>query len=72
VDDLVVLDVVRTEQEAHLLCAILQDAGIRSFYRATSAGAGAQDGLTFVGPQEIVVRADEVESARTLLAARPT
>lgn len=68
-DELVVLDVVATQPEAEILCALLRSAGIHCTYRVTNRGAGAADGLSVGGPQEVIVRSDEVESAREAMAA---
>jgi hypothetical protein len=65
-DELVVLDVVGTEQEADVLCGLLASAGIEAFPRQTNVGAGASDGLTVVGPYEVVVPAQDFEAAREL------
>ena len=42
-DELVVLDVVATEQEADVLCGLLGSAGIEALPRQTNVGAGASD-----------------------------
>lgn len=69
-DELVVVEVVASEPEAELLCSLLRSAGIRCTYRVTNVGAGAADGLAVGGPQEVVVRAEDVESARDVLGKR--
>jgi Putative prokaryotic signal transducing protein len=69
-EELVVVEVVATESEAELLCSLLRSAGIRCTYRVTNVGAGAADGLAVGGPQEVVVRAEDVESAREVLGKR--
>jgi hypothetical protein len=68
--ELVVIEVVASEPEAELLCSLLRSAGIRCTYRVTNVGAGAADGLAVGGPQEVVVRAEDVESAREVLRTR--
>ena len=68
-DELVVLEIVRTEPEAASLCSLLTSAGIACTYRVTNRGAGAADGLAMGGPQEIVVRSEDLESAREVLRA---
>ena len=65
-DELVVVEVVGTEPEAELLCSLLRSAGIRCVRRQSNYGAGALDGMPG-GPQEVVVRAEDVESAREVL-----
>lgn len=69
-DELVVVEVVASEPEAELLCSLLRSAGIRCTHRVTNVGAGAADGLAVAGPQEVVVRAEDVESAREVLRKR--
>jgi hypothetical protein len=69
-DDLVVAEVVATEAEAELLCSLLRNEGIRCTYRVSNYGAGAGDGLAVGGPQEVIVRSEDLESARTILAKR--
>ena len=66
-DELVVVEVVATEPEAELLCSLLRSADIRCTHRVTDLGAGASDGLSVGGPQEVIVRAEDVESAREVL-----
>jgi Putative prokaryotic signal transducing protein len=67
VDELVVVDVVRSEPEAELLCSFLRDAGIECAHRLTNVGAGAFEGLPSGGPREVVVRAEDAAAARELL-----
>ena len=66
-DQLAVVDVVATEAEAELLCGLLRSAGIQCTYRLTNQGAGVFEGVPGGGPQEILVRTDDLESARTAL-----
>jgi hypothetical protein len=66
-DELSVVDVVATEAEAELLCGLLRDAGIECTYRLTNQGAGLFEGVPGGGPQEVLVRTDDLESARTAL-----
>jgi hypothetical protein len=66
-DELVVVEVVATEPEAALLCSLLRNAGIRCTYRLSNYGAGASDGMPVGGPQEVIVRRDDLASARDLL-----
>ena len=68
-DELVVVEVVSTEPEAELLCSLLRSAGIKCTPRQTNRGAGALEGLPG-GPQEIIVRAADLESAREILRKR--
>jgi hypothetical protein len=60
----VVLDVVATEQEAEVICGLLRSTGIECLTRQTNVGAGASEGLTVVGPYEVVVRAEDLDVAR--------
>lgn len=64
VSDLVVLEVVGSEAEAMLVCAILRDAGVQCMHRVTNLGSGAMDGLTMGGPRAIVVRPEQLDLAR--------
>jgi hypothetical protein len=64
VSDLAVIEVVRSELEAVLVCAILRDAGVPCMHRVTNHGSGAMDGLTTGGPREIVVRPEDLDLAR--------
>ena len=66
-DELVVADVVGTEAEAEVLAGLLRSAGIRSATRQTNVGAGASDGLTTVGPYEVVVPAEDLDAAREII-----
>jgi hypothetical protein len=67
-DEPVVITVVPTEQEADVISGLLQSAGIESLARQTNVGAGASDGLTGIGPYEVVVAAGDAAAARELLA----
>jgi hypothetical protein len=69
-DDLVALEAVPTEIEAELICSVLRNAGIRCFQRQTSLSAGMTDGLPVGGPREVVVRAEDADEARQVLAAQ--
>ena len=63
-------DVVATEQEAEILCGLLRSADITCISRQTNFGAGASDGMPTSGPYEVIVRAEDVESARAVLGKR--
>ena len=67
-DEPVVIHVVPTEQEADVIAGLLQSAGIQSEARQTNLGAGASDGLSVIGPYEVVVGAQDADTARELLA----
>jgi putative signal transducing protein len=66
-DGLVVVGVFGTEQEAEVVCGLLRSAGIECLIRQTNIGAGASDGLTVVGPYEVVVHAEDLEAAREVV-----
>jgi hypothetical protein len=66
-DGLVVVEVFGTEQEAEVVCGLLRSAGIECLTRQTNVGAGASEGLTVVGPYEVVVRAEDLEAAREVV-----
>jgi Putative prokaryotic signal transducing protein len=69
-DKLVVVEVAGTEPEAELLCGLLRSAGIGCTHRQTNYAAGASDGMPVGGPQEVIVRAEDLESARAVLGKR--
>jgi hypothetical protein len=66
-DGVVVVDVFGTEQEAEVVCGLLRSAGIECLTRQTNVGAGASDGMTVVGPYEVVVHAEDLDAARELV-----
>jgi hypothetical protein len=72
VDDLVVLQTVPTPMEVAVVCGLLREAGIDSYDRPTNFAAGAADGLTVLGPRDIVVRREEADAARAALADQGT
>jgi len=72
VEDLATVEVVNNEVEAEMLCSLLRDAGIECMYRMTNAAAGALGGLGAAGPQEIVVRSEDLAAARAVLDAQQT
>jgi hypothetical protein len=65
--DLAVIEVVASELEAVLVCAILRDAGVPCMHRVTNLGSGAMDGLTTGGPRAIVVRPEDRDFARRVI-----
>jgi hypothetical protein len=69
-DSMVTLDVFATAQEAELVSGLLASAGIESVVRQTNLGAGASDGLSLVGPYEVVVEEQDLETAREVLASQ--
>jgi len=70
VDELAVVEVVRTEAEAELLCSLLRSAGIRCVQRLSDRGAGVGGGGYAAGPREVVVQARDLDSARKVLAVQ--
>jgi hypothetical protein len=69
-EELVVVDVVATEPEAELLCSLLRSSGIRCMRRLTNRGAGAFEGVPGGGPQEVLVRKEDLQPAREVLRER--
>jgi hypothetical protein len=69
-DELVPVEVTGSEAEAEMLCGLLRTAGIRCMHRLTNRGAGAFEGMPMGGPREVVVRPEDLESAREVLQAR--
>jgi len=67
VSDLAVIEVVASELEAVLVCAILRDAGVPCMHRVTNLGSGAMDGLTTGGPRAIVVHPEHLDLARRVI-----
>ena len=54
--------VPKSEPEAEMICGLLRSAEIVCDHRAT------QSGVKFGGPQEVLVRPEDLEAARALLA----
>ncbi len=69
-DEPVVIQVAATEQEADVLCGLIRSDGIECVTRQTNLGAGASDGLSVIGPYEVIVPAQSAEAARELLTGR--
>jgi Putative prokaryotic signal transducing protein len=66
--ELVALTVVNNESEAEVVCGELRSAGIECAHRpATSAGMGSP----FMGPHEVLVKEEDLEAARELVATAP-
>jgi hypothetical protein len=68
-DDAVVLTVVPTEAEAEIVLGLLQSAGIDGTYRDTEAIDSPIEDFTAAGPREILVREEDLEAARELIAS---
>jgi Putative prokaryotic signal transducing protein len=69
-DELAVVEVVRTEAEAELLCSLLRTARIRCLQRLSDRGAGVGSGGYAAGPREVVVQARDLGGARKVLASQ--
>ena len=63
-DDFVTVEVAANEAEAELLCSLLRSADIDCLSRVTNQGAGASDGLAVGGAHDVMVRANDAETAR--------
>ncbi len=66
-DRTVVLTVVSSEPEAEALCGLLGSAGIECAYRDTEAVDTPLEEFIASGPREILVHAEDLDSARTVL-----
>jgi hypothetical protein len=66
--ELVGLTIVSGEPEAELLRGLLATEGIDSMQRPTNFAAGALDGWAAAGAREILVRPEDLETARELIA----
>jgi Putative prokaryotic signal transducing protein len=66
--ELVRLTIVGSEPEAELIRGLLATEGIDSLQRPTDVAAGALDGWAAGGAREILVRAEDLETARELIA----
>ena len=66
--DLVVVYVAPSQGDAELVLSVLRGEGIKCMSRMTNRSAGIGDGLGTWGPQEILVRQSDAESARELLS----
>jgi len=64
----VVLTVVSGEPEAEIVCGLLQTNGIDCAYRDTEAIDSPIEDFTAAGPREILVREQDLEAARELIA----
>ena len=63
----VAVEVVPSETEAEMLCALLRTAGIKCGYRESNNTAEG-----FMGWREVLVDEDDVEQAREVLATQPS
>ena len=64
--ELVRLTLAANPAEAEAILGLLQTEGIESARRQTDFGAGTMDGFSG-GQQEILVRPEDLDEARTLL-----
>ena len=71
-DEAVVLTVVSTEGEADIVRGLLETAGIESAYRDTEAIESSLEDFTAAGPREILVREEDLEAAREVIAGSTT
>jgi hypothetical protein len=65
----VVLTVVSNEPEAEAMCGLLGSAGIECAYRDTEAIDSQIEEFIASGQREILVHAEDLETARSLLPA---
>jgi hypothetical protein len=69
-ENTVVLTVVSGEPEADMLCELLRANGIECGSRDTDAIETPLENLMPAGPREILVHANDLEAAQSVLAAR--
>ncbi len=63
------LTVVPDEGAAEILCGMLRAEGLECAHRPTNIGSGSVDGsASFGGWREVLVREDDLERARELIA----
>ena len=70
-DEPVVLTRAADEIEAEMICGLLRSNGIQCGHRETSALDSALEEFTSAGPREVLVHADDLETARGLLPGDP-
>lgn len=68
--ELVRLTVVPTDLDAEMIEKLLATEGIKAFRQLTDFGAGATDGFGRGGQHEVLVRREDLERARELIAER--
>jgi hypothetical protein len=66
-EQIVRLTVVSNEVEAEVVRSLLRTEGIESTQSTTNYGAGATDAVGSGGPRQILVRAEDLETARALI-----
>lgn len=67
--DSVVVTVVSGEPEAEVVCGLLRSSGIQCAFRDTPEIDSPLEDFTAAGRQEILVRPEDLDAARELLAA---
>ena len=67
---LVRLTIAASEPEAEALRGLLATEGIESIQRPTDVAAGALDGWAAGGSREILVRVEDLETARELIGGQ--
>ncbi len=67
-EDVVVVTIVSGETEAEMVCGLLRANGIECGYRDTEAIGSSLEDFAPAGPREILVRLDDLEDARSVLA----
>jgi hypothetical protein len=70
-DEGVVVTVVPGETEAEIVCGLLRSAGLKCGYRDTQAIDSPIEEFIASGPREILVRPEDLETARQLLQDAP-
>lgn len=70
-DEPVRLLIASNEPEAEIVCSLLRADGLRCTYRITDLafGSGGELPSSGAGPREVLVRRDELERAREVIAA---
>ena len=63
----VVVTVAPNDMEAEMMCGLLRSDGIKCGHRPTNVAAGAGDGLTGIGPHEVMVAAADLDRVGELL-----
>ena len=69
-EEVVVVDVVSGEMEAEIVCGLLRANGIKCGHRDTEAIDSQLEDFIAAGPREILVHPDDLEDAKSVLAAR--
>ena len=67
-EQIVRLTVVSNEIEAEVIRSLLRTEGIESTQHRTDYGAGSTDAMGSGGPREVLVRAEDLETATALIA----